>query len=222
MTQHIETHFDRELRALKEEILKMGAIVEQMIDGSLKALVNRDLQLMGQVLQRDQEVDQLEIHIDDICLQMLALRQPAASDLRFIATGIKITKDLERMGDIAVNIVEEERALLQEPQLKPYHDLPLMGEKARSMVKRALDAFVAADANEAQAVCEMDDEVDELNHRIEEELFDIMRRDPSTVFRGVHLLFVSRQYERLGDHATNIAEQVVFMVKGQDIRHGQG
>ena len=164
--------------------------------------------------------NRLEMEIDDRCLQLLALRQPTASDLRFITIGLKISKDLERIGDLAVNIAEQAMELNKEPQLKPYVDLPLMGQKVQQMVRGVLDSFVNRDASRAQQVCEVDDEVDDLNRKVLQELIALMQKDSSAVTRGMHLIWIAKQLERIADHATNIAEEVIFMVQGRDIRHG--
>jgi phosphate transport system protein len=221
MNEHTDKKYEEELKHLKEAILKMGGIVEEMIARSMKALVERDSKLAAEVIKKDPEVNSLEMDIDDACLQLLALRQPAASDLRFITIGLRISKDLERMGDLSVNICEQALELNKEPQLKPYIDLPLMGEKAQEMVKKTLDAFVRKDAVLADQVCKMDDEVDSLNDRVFLELVRFMQKDASAASRGTRLILVSRQLERIADHATNIAEEVVFMVHGKDIRHGR-
>jgi len=220
MTLHTDRQYEEELRSLKEQILEAGGIVEEMITRSMRALTERDSKMAEEVIRRDFEVNRLELDIDDLCVKLLALRQPAASDLRFITIGLRASKDLERMGDLAVNIAEQALALNKEPQLKPYSDLPRMAMKAEEMVKNALDAFVKRDADLAQRVCEMDDEVDGLDDAIFEELVDLMEKDSKAVERGTRLILVSRQLERIADHATNIAEEVIFMVQGRDIRHG--
>lgn len=220
MALHTDRQYEEELRRLKDQILEAGGIVEEMITRSMRALTERDSKMAEEVIRRDFEVNRLEIDIDDLCVKLLALRQPAASDLRFITIGLRASKDLERMGDLAVNIAEQAVALNKEPQLKPYADLPRMAMKAEAMVKNALDAFVKRDADLAQKVCEMDDEVDALDDRIFEELVDLMEKDSKAVERGTRLILVSRQLERIADHATNIAEEVIFMVQGRDIRHG--
>ncbi len=222
MPAHTDKNYEEELRRLKEEILKTGGVVEEMLSQSTKALVERDSHLAQEVIQRDPEVNELEIKIDELCLQLLALRQPAASDLRFIAIGLRASKDLERIGDLAVNISEQTLELNKEPQLKPYVDLPKMAERTRKMVKGSLDAFVKRDANLAQSVCEMDDEVDTLNHHVFEELMSLMQQDSQSVSRAIRLILIARHFERVADHATNIAEEVIFMVQGKDIRHGGG
>lgn len=221
MAEHIDKQYEQELKLLKEDILKMGGLVEETIARSMKGLVERDSKIAEEVIRKDPEVNQLEMAIDERCLQLLALRQPAASDLRFITIGLRASKDLERMGDLAVNIAEQSIELNKEPQLKPYIDLPKMAAKTQQMVKQSLDAFVKREAELAQAVCEMDDEVDSLNDRVFEELVTLMKKDSEAVSRAVRLLLISRHFERIADHATNIAEEVIFMVKGKDIRHGR-
>ena len=219
--QHTDKSFDRELQDLKNNILKMGSLVEEMITFSMKSVVDRDEKVARKVIEMDPVVNQTEIAVDQLCLQLLALRQPAASDLRFITIGLRISKDLERMADLAVNVSEVSIELNKEPQLKPYRDLPMMGEKTRAMVKDALDAFVEQDSEKAHHVCQLDDEIDDLNRKIYRELVEMMKSSSEYVSRCVQLLFIARHYERIADHATNIAEEVIFMVKGQDIRHGQ-
>lgn len=220
MPIHTDRQYEKELRRLKEEILETGGVVQEMIAQSMKALVERDSDIARQVLARDPEVNQMELKIDDLCLGILALRQPAASDLRFITIGLRASKDLERIGDLAVNIAEQAVELNQEPQLKPYVDLPEMAAKTQKMVKDSLDAFVRRDADLAQRVCEIDDEVDTLNDRVFDELVSIMQKDPTSVTRAIRLILVARHLERIADHSTNIAEEVIFMVQGRDIRHG--
>ncbi len=220
MTEHTDKHYEQELKDLKEAILKMGGIVEEMIARSMQALTERNSELAGKVTLHEGEVNHLEMEIDDRCLQLLALRQPTASDLRFITIGLKISKDLERIGDLAVNIAEQAMELNKEPQLKPYVDLPLMGQKVQQMLKGVLDSFVNRGAVRAQQVCEVDDEVDDLNRRVFRELLGMMQQDPAAIVRGMHLIWIAKQLERIADHATNIAEEVIFMVQGRDIRHG--
>ncbi|MDO8520007.1 MAG: phosphate signaling complex protein PhoU [Deltaproteobacteria bacterium] len=220
MTTHTDRHYEEELHTLKEKILKMGGMVEEMVRDAMKALVERQNRLASVVMKKEHEVNQLEIGIDDQCLRLLALHQPAASDLRFITLGLKISKDLERMGDLAVNITEQAEKINREPLLKPYVDLPIMADKAQKMVKGALDAFVSRDPDAAQKVCGLDDEVDDLKDKIQEELMAFMQKDSTAVVRGVHLIAIAKHLERVADHATNIAEEVIFMVKGKDIRHG--
>lgn len=220
MALHTDKHYEEELRLLKERILEMASVVEEMIARSMQSLTERNSHLAEEVIRRDSAVNSLELGVDDLCVKLLALRQPAASDLRFITIGLRASKDLERMGDLAVNISEQALALNKEPQLKPYADLPRMSVKVQEMVKKSLDAFVQRDATLAQTVCERDDEVDSLDDRIFEELMIMMKKSPEAVERGTRLILVSRHLERIADHATNIAEEVIFMVQGRDIRHG--
>ena len=222
MTQHIDKQYEGELQFLKEQILKTGNVVEQMIANSMKSLVERNSDLAQEVLQQDNVVNQLEMDIDDFCLRLLALRQPAASDLRFISIGLRISKDLERMGDLAVNISEQSLELIKEPQLRPYVDLPQMAALSQKMVKESLDAFVNRDPKRAGIVCETDDAVDTLYDKVFAELSGLMKKESENVERGMRLILVCRHLERIADHATNIAEQVIFMVQGRDIRHGKG
>ncbi|OGQ57286.1 MAG: phosphate transport system regulatory protein PhoU [Deltaproteobacteria bacterium RIFCSPLOWO2_02_FULL_50_16] len=219
--EHTDKYYEQELKGLKEVILKMGGLVEEMITLSLKSLTERDTDPGEAIDQREREVNSLEIDIDDRCLQMLALRQPTASDLRFITIGLKIGKDLERIGDLAINIYEQAQELNHEPPLKPYIDLPLLATKTQAMVKKALDAFVNQEAGHAQEVCAMDDEADDLNQKIFQDLVGLMQKNPEAVLRGTRLITCAKHLERMADHATNIAEQVIFMVQGRDIRHGR-
>ncbi len=225
MPQHTDKLFEDELKILKEDILKMGGLVEEMLAKSSKALIERDTNLARQVLKQDPDVNRLEVLIDDHCLELLARWQPAASDLRFITIGLRISKDLERMGDLAVDICEQVVEINKEPPLKslgesPFDDFSLISEKTKQMVKEALDAFVRQDAELAQRVCEADDEVDDLKRKLFDDLVNLMQTNLEVVRRGTRLILVSRHLERIADHATNIAEEVIFMVKGKDIRHG--
>lgn len=220
MPKHTDRIFAQDLHDLKDKILKMGAMVEGMIARATTSLVKRDSNLAREVIQQDKEVDALEMEIDDCCLKILALYQPAAVDLRFVAVGMKISTDLERMGDLAVNICEETLILNQWEPLKPYIDLPDMAKKSQTMVREALQAFIDRDARRAKVVCESDDEVDNLEIKIKEELTQIMQEKPEGVPRGIRLIMIARQLERIGDHATNVAEEVNFLVEGEDIRHG--
>lgn len=220
MLKHTDAYFEQQLNQLNEKILEMGAAVEMMIANADQALVKRDSNLARQVIRDDQTVDQLEVAIDDLCLAVLALHQPTAIDLRAVIVGLKISTDLERVGDLACNICEQVIELNKEEPLKPYQDLPLMAAKSQKMVREALDAFVNRNAAVARKICEADDEVDDLGHRIYSELNQIMENSSEAVRRGIRLIIVSRQLERVADHATNIAESVNFLVKGEDIRHG--
>jgi phosphate transport system protein len=208
-----------ELEKLKEQVLKMGAFVESAIQKSIKALVERDRELSLSVIEGDTIVNTYDVEIEEECIRFLALWQPTGSNLRFITTAIKIITDLERMGDLAVDICERTIELLDEPQLKPYIDIPRMAEAAQKMLKDSLDAFVEKDPDLAMKVCEADDFVDNLNQQIFNELLVYMLQDPKNIARAVRLTYVAKYLERIGDHATNIAEMVVYMVKGKVIRH---
>jgi len=215
----METHFQKELETLKENLLRMASVVEKAIADAVQSLVARDSSLAERIIRSDDVVNDLEMAIDDMCLKLLALRQPMAIDLRFITGAMKIVTDLERMGDQAVNIAERAVSLNQEPQLKPYIDLPRMAEIAQSMVRDVLDAFVRQDAKLARSVCERDDLVDGLNDQVFRELLTYMMSDSKTIPRCVHLMIVGRCLERIADHATNIAEDVIFMADARVIKH---
>jgi phosphate transport system protein len=212
-------HFHEELDALKQTLLAMGALVEDQIGRAMQALVERDEELARRVIERDREVNAWDVQVDETCVTLLALHQPAAGDLRFLTTAMKIVTDLERIGDQAVNIAQRALELAPEPPLKPYVDLPRMAAKAQAMVKESLDAFVARDAARARAVCARDSEVDALKEQVFRELLTYMMADPTTIPRAIRLILISRFLERVADHATNIAEMVVYLVEGRMVRH---
>jgi phosphate transport system protein len=212
-------HFEEELTRLKEKILKMGALVEAQIASSIKALVERDTDLARQTIQNDHQVNAMDVEIDEECIRLLALYQPAARDLRFITTAMKITTDLERMSDLSEDICERAIELSEEPLLKPYIDIPRMAEAAQKMVRETLDAFVNKDAVLARKVCSEDQFIDDLTHQIFRELLSYMVEDQTTISRSIRISFVAKYIERIGDHATNIAEMVVYLVEGKIIRH---
>jgi len=212
-------HFHEELDGLKQTLLAMGALVEDQIRRVMRALIDRDDVLAQNVIERDREVNTYDVEVDEKCVELLALHQPAAGDLRFITTAMKIVTDLERIGDQAVNIAQRVRELNLEPQLKPYIDLPRMAELAQTMVKESLDAFVARDTGLARRVCGEDAAVDALNHQIFRELLTFMMEDPKTIPRAIRLILITRFLERVADHATNIAEMVIFMVDSKMVRH---
>src|SRR5580704_12092 len=216
---HTNLRYEEELRGLRATLLKMGGLVEQQIAEAIDALVNRDTELARQVIVQDKEVNRMDVDTDETCIRLLALHQPAGSDLRFITTGLKITTDLERIGDNAVNIAERVLELNEEPQIKPYIDIPRMASIAQSMVKDSIDAFMRDDTDLADQVIARDDEVDGLNRQVYRELLSYMAEDPHTIVSATRLLFISKYLERIADHATNIAEMVTFMVKGKMIRH---
>ncbi|MBI5026725.1 MAG: phosphate signaling complex protein PhoU [Nitrospirae bacterium] len=213
------TVFDRELGELKERILRMGAMVETAIRDSVASLVERDSELARKVIGNDPKINALDVEIDEECIRLLAIRQPRAGDLRFITTAMKITTDLERMGDLAEDISERAIELNEEPILKPYIDIPRMAEISGGMLRDALDSLVKGDTKLAMAVIKRDDQVDMLNVQVFNELLFFMIQDPHTVSRATRITYVSKYLERIGDHATNIAEMVIYMVEGKIIRH---
>jgi phosphate transport system protein len=215
----MQRHFHEELDALKQTLLAMGGLVEDQIRRVMAALLERDSDLAQEVIDRDQQVNAYDVEVDEKCVELLALHQPAAGDLRFITTAMKIVTDLERIGDQAVNIAQRARELSVEPQLKPYIDLPRMAELAQTMVKESLDAFVARDTALARRVCGEDGAVDALNHQIFRELLTFMMEDAKTIPRAIRLILIARFLERVADHATNIAEMVIFMVDSKMVRH---
>src|SRR2546422_8636267 len=218
--QHTRTYYEHQLRELKDRLLIMSSQAESMVSDSIRSFVDRRPTLAAEVIERDDEMDRLEIEIDDLCYEVLALEQPVARDLRFIATALKIVKDLERIGDIAVNIGERALELIQEPELKRLVDLPIMADAAQKILKESLDAFVNSDADMAEKVIFNDKLVDDLYEQIFRELLTYMLEDPRSISRAIKLIFIAKAPERVGDHSANIAEMVVFLVKGQDIRHG--
>ena len=219
MTEHTSRHYEQELRDLKEKILLIGGRVEEMIASAMTSLTERDPDRARKVIESDTLVDAAELEVDHLCLNLLALRQPAASDLRFITTALKIVTDLERIGDLAVNTAERSIELAQEPPLKPYIDIPRMSKAVSAMVGEALDAFVGMDPDKARKVLGADDAVDQLNEQLFRELLTYMIEEPKNVSRALRITFIAKYLERIGDHATNIAQMVIFMTEGRDVRH---
>jgi phosphate transport system protein len=211
--------FDEELQHLKENVLKLGSMVEKAISDSIKSLVERNSKLAADVIDKDPQVNAIDVEIDEECIRLIALRQPRAGDLRLITTAMKITTDLERIGDLAVDVCERALELNEELQLKSYIDIPRMAEIGQGMVRDALDAFVKRDSALARDVLTRDDLVDNLNWQVFDELLFFMIQDPKTVSRAVKITYVSKYMERIADHATNIAEMVVYLVEGKIIRH---
>jgi phosphate transport system protein len=211
--------FQQDLDELKQTLLRMAAKAEMMIHESIQALVKRDQDLSGNIPILESEVNGLQLEIDDRAFKLLALQQPMAHDLRFIIAAMKISSDLERIGDQAVNITENTEALLQFPELKPLIDIPQMAEISKGMVRDALDAFVEEDAAKGREVVLRDDKVDGLKDQVFREVLTYMISDPRTIQVGLQLILVARNLERIADHATNIAEDVVYMVEAKDIRH---
>jgi phosphate transport system protein len=212
-------HFEEKLDLLTERILQMGGLVEESIGQALEALVDRNSDRAREVIRNDAEVDRIELEIDRLCNEILALQQPMARDLRLITTAMKIATDLERIADLSVNVSERAVELNEEPQLKPFIDIPIMARQAQEMVHDALDAFVRRDARTARAVILRDDELDRRMEQLFRELLSFMVEDPRTISRATRLTFVAKYLERMGDQATNICEQVVYMAEGRVIKH---
>jgi phosphate transport system protein len=216
---HTDRSFEHQLSKLRATILEMGGLVEDQIAQAIRALVERDEAIAHATVARDHVVNRLDVEIDDLCLKLLALHQPAARDLRLITTALKITTDLERIGDLAEHIAERAIELAHELPIKPYIDIPRMAELVRDMLHKSLDAFVREDVQLALSVCTADDAVDNLHDQLFRELLSFMVENPATISRATRLLFVSKYLERVGDHCTNIGEMVIFMVRGRSIRH---
>ena len=214
-----QRHFDEELSDLKTKLLRMAAQAEDQIDKALTALVTRDSALARDVIERDHLVNALDVEIDEESIRLLALHQPAARDLRLVTTAMKIATELERISDLAENVCERTIELNEEPQLKPYIDIPMMGNMARMMVKQSIDAFVKDDSTLARKVLTDDDYVDDLMEQLFRELLSFMIEDTQTISRAIRLSFIAKYLERMADHATNIAELVVYLVEGKIIRH---
>jgi len=214
-------HFEAELQHLKHRLLHMGALVEERVHGAVEALIERRLDVAERIAGSDKEINDLQIEIDDRCLKLLALQQPMATDLRLITSAMKINSDLERIGDQAVNIAESVGRILSHPPLRPVIDLPRMAEIAEKMTHDSLDAFVRKDAELARSVLLRDDQVDQLKDHTFRVLLTYMMTDPGTIERALGLILISRNLERIADHATNIAEDVIFLVEAKDIRHHQ-
>jgi phosphate transport system protein len=212
-------HFQEELESLLARLLQMGGLAEQRVRDAVQALVTREATLIEKVIEGDEPVNRLHIEIDDRCFRLLALHQPMATDLRAIVAAVKINTDLERVGDLAVNIGEAAKRYASHPPVKKLIDIPHMGDIAQAMLRDALDAFVRRDTRLAQRVLDEDDRLDGLKTQIFRELLTYMLQDPSTIEPALDLILISRHLERIGDHATNIAEDVIFLVSAQDVRH---
>ena len=212
-------HFAVELEELNQALLGMGALVESSIHCSVQALVNRDERMARRVIEDETRINQMELDIDARVTRLLALNQPVAGDLRLLIIALKINTDLERMGDLAVNIAERAISLAKVPLVKPLIDTPRMASLVEDMLHSSLDAFVKRDADLAEKVLPADDEVDSIRDNIYSELLEVMQSNPSVVPSAIHLMFVARNLERIADHTTNIAEDVIFLVRGIDIRH---
>lgn len=216
---HTSTHYERELNEIKENLLYLGALAEKAIKNATEALFERDSHLAEEVIMGDDQIDRLDEAIEEKCIRLLALRQPAARDLRFLATAIKINAHLERIGDLAANISEKVIQLNMEPVLKPYIDLPQMAKLAQEMVRKSLDAFIREDCVLANEVRRQDEDVDQLNEQIFRELLTFMMEDPRTIHRAILIMQVSKTMERISDHTESIADMVIFMITGKNVRH---
>ena len=215
-------HFETELQALRNQLLTMGGLVEERVHRAVHALVHRREEEAQRIIATDKEINDLQMDIDSRCLKLLATQTPLAVDLRLITSAMKINADLERIGDQAVNIAESVLVLIPQPPLKPLIDIPRMAEVAEKMIRDALDAFVKKDAELARDVLRRDDEVDELKDQVFRELLTYMMADPGTIQRALALILISRNLERIADHATNIAEDVIFITEAKDVRHHAG
>jgi phosphate transport system protein len=215
----MKRQFDAELNALNEKLLHMARLAEESVALAVRSLKERNKAFAEDVLKREKDINLLDIDTDELCIRLMALRQPVASDLRFITSAMKITSELERVGDLAVNIAEVSLELLKLPPLKPLIDIPRMASLAQGMVRDSLNAFVNRDEKLARAVCERDDEVDSLNDQIFRELLTYMMNDPTTIDRAVGLVLIGRHLERIADHATNIGEDVIYLVLGKTVKH---
>jgi len=217
----MSTHrkFDEALAALKTKVVAMGQVAQTMIQESMKSLVDRDAKLIQSVLSNEDRLDKYQVEIDDEAIRLMAIQAPVAMDLRFILMVARINTEVERIGDLCVNVCESVQLLLAEPPLKPLVDLPKMAETAKRMVEESLQAFHESSTEKALQVIKKDDEVDALNDQIFRELLTYMMTDPRNISRALALILTARNLERIADHATNIAEEVVYLVKGEDIRH---
>jgi phosphate transport system protein len=216
---HTSRLYEQELANLREKLLLMGSLVEEMIAKGATALTTRDTALAQQTMRIDRRINRLECEVDELAMRILATRQPVASDLRFITTALKIVTDLERIGDLCVNICERVIELNEEPPLPPVGDLASLAEEASSVVHEALDALVARDVDRAKELLTRDDGIDEHYGRIFKDVLELMAKDPKSVYRATRVQSIAKYLERIADHAMNVAETVVFLVKGTDIRH---
>ena len=212
-------HFTEELLRLKERLLEMGELATSRIDRAVSGLTSRDPVILGDVIQGDESINALQIELDDRCFKLLALRQPMATDLRLIMSTTRITSDLERVGDLAVNVAEAAARYIQYPPVKPLIDLPKMSELAQQMLRDALSSFVSGEVTLASDVLKRDDSLDDLKRQVFQDLLTYMLNNPDLVAPALDLVLISRHLERVGDHATNIAEDIIFLVEGRDVRH---
>jgi len=220
MTGHTDRNYEAQLDELRQRLMRMAAIVESMIGSSIRALVDNNVELAKETIRRDRSVNRLELEADSLCTEILARWQPVASDLRFVTIALKMVTDLERIGDLAVNICERVPDMVERPQPWDWKGIEIMSDVVRAMIHDAIESFVTADTDLAQRVIDRDEEVDELYHTMFRSLVATMKENPGTLVRdGIHILSVAKWVERMADHSTNLAEQVVFMVKGKDVRH---
>ena len=217
--RHTSLHYEKELQAIKDGLIYLGALTETAIRKAMKSLSGRDTQLAHQVVREDDEIDRLDTELEERCIKILALRQPTAIDLRFITTAIKITGHLERIGDMAVNIAEKVMRLNEEPQLKPYIDLPRMSELVGNMIRDSLDSFINSDLEKAEQVRRLEQVIDDLNEQIFRELLTFMMEDSKNIHRALLVMLISKNMERIADHAKGIADMVTYMVTGNCVRH---
>lgn len=222
LSQPVVRHFQEELELLKTRLLAMGGLAEERVDQAVRAMVGRDRTGLDEVLNGDEPLNRMHLDIDALAFRLLALHQPMAVDLRVIVAALKINTDLERVGDLAVNIAQAASRYLSQPPVKPLVDLPRMGDIAQAMLRDALDSFVRKDIGRAQAVLDRDDLLDDLKTQVFRDLLTYMLQDPTKIPASLDLILVSRHLERIGDHATNIAEDVIFMVSARDVRHKAG
>jgi len=217
--QHTSRVYESELRTLRDKLLLMGSLVEEMVGKAMQALATRDTTLARSTMKTDRRINQLECEIDELCMRILAVRQPMAGDLRFVTTALKIVTDLERIGDLGVNICERAIELAEEPPLPPVGDLGELADEATEVVHEAIDTLVARDVERATELLLRDEAIDARYTEIFKRLLELMSKDPATIYRATRIQSIAKYLERIGDHAMNIAETVVFLVKGKDIRH---
>ena len=221
-TRHTSVKYEKELHDVKESLLYMGAVTEQAIEKSMRSLLERNSELAKEVMANDDLIDSLDVKNEEQCVHLLALRQPAARDLRFVTTAIKINGHLERIGDMAANIAQRAITLNELPLLKPYIDLPQMAVIARTMIRESLDAFVNEAVELAQKVKSDDEIIDQMNEQIFRELLTFMMEDPKKIHTSLMIMQISKNLERIADHATGIADMVIYMITGQSVRHQSG
>jgi len=215
----MQRHFDEQIQDIRQKLVRMGGLAESMIASALRMLIERDGRHFQDVIEREEQVNSLQIEIDDLAVRVTALQQPVGSDVRFLFMAARITSELERIGDQAMNICQSAEHLLKAPPLKPFVDIPIMAEIAQRMVRDSLDALVRKDVAISERVLLEEDKVDAFRDQIFRELLTYMMADPATIPRALSLILISRNLERVGDHATNIAEEVIYWIQGRDIRH---